>query len=76
MDKSEPWFADICNFLVASMFPPKASKSYKDKNESDAKGGHYGSSWTTRKVLDCGSISSPFSEMLTNMSRPANSVSE
>ncbi|RDY06389.1 Pro-Pol polyprotein, partial [Mucuna pruriens] len=89
----QPWFADICNFLVASTFPPGASRAYKVKLESKAKyyvwddpylwrfcndqitrrcisdveflsvlhfchsapgGDHYGSTWTTRKVLDCG----------------------
>ncbi|RDX84032.1 Retrovirus-related Pol polyprotein, partial [Mucuna pruriens] len=34
-----PWFADICNFLVASTFPPRASKYYKEKIQSDIK--HY-----------------------------------
>ncbi|RDX80650.1 hypothetical protein CR513_38767, partial [Mucuna pruriens] len=37
MDKIEPWFVDICNFLVTSMFPQEASKSYKDEIKSDAK---------------------------------------
>ncbi|RDY00264.1 Retrovirus-related Pol polyprotein from transposon 17.6, partial [Mucuna pruriens] len=36
---SQPWFADICNFLVASTFLPGASKYYKEKIQSDAK--HY-----------------------------------
>ncbi|RDY12768.1 Retrovirus-related Pol polyprotein from transposon 17.6, partial [Mucuna pruriens] len=88
-----PWFADICDFVATSQFPPKASWSYKEKIRSDAKyyvwddpylwrlcsdkiirrcipdteinsvlqfchsapgGGHYGSSRTARKVLDCG----------------------
>ncbi|RDX95750.1 hypothetical protein CR513_21693, partial [Mucuna pruriens] len=31
------WFADIVNYLVASILPPKASRSYKDKIKSDAK---------------------------------------
>ncbi|RDX82293.1 Retrovirus-related Pol polyprotein from transposon 17.6, partial [Mucuna pruriens] len=26
-----PWFADICNFVVASQFPPEASQLYKEK---------------------------------------------
>ncbi|RDX64880.1 Retrovirus-related Pol polyprotein from transposon 17.6, partial [Mucuna pruriens] len=86
-------FADICNFLVASTFPPGASRAYKAKLESEAKyyvwddpylwrfcsdqithrcipdtesysvlhfchftpeSGHYGSTWTAQKVLDCG----------------------
>ncbi|RDX83816.1 putative mitochondrial protein, partial [Mucuna pruriens] len=90
---SPPWFADICNFVAASRFPPEASRAYKDKLRSDAKyyiwddpylwrlcsdkvirrcipeaefnsvlqfchsapgGGHYGSTRTARKVLDCG----------------------
>ncbi|RDY11468.1 hypothetical protein CR513_03876, partial [Mucuna pruriens] len=94
MDKITPWFVDICNFIVASKFPPEASRIYKEKIESDAKyyiwdddpylwrlyndqvicrcilnpeiqsvlhlfhstsrGGHYGSTRTTWKVLDCG----------------------
>ncbi|RDX68485.1 Retrovirus-related Pol polyprotein, partial [Mucuna pruriens] len=88
-----PWFADICNFVATSQFPPTASRTYKEKIRSDAKyyvwddpylwrlcsdkiirrcipdteinlvlqfchsapgGGHYGSSRTARKVLDCG----------------------
>ncbi|RDX98477.1 hypothetical protein CR513_18589, partial [Mucuna pruriens] len=28
---SPPWFADICNFVAASRFPPEASRAYKDK---------------------------------------------
>ena len=32
-----PWFADIVNYLVASVFPPDASKAQKDKIKSDAK---------------------------------------
>ncbi|RDX76665.1 Retrovirus-related Pol polyprotein, partial [Mucuna pruriens] len=87
-----PWFADICNFVVASRFPPEASRLYKERLQNDAEyyiwdvpylrrlcndqvihrcildteinsvlqfcqaasgGGHYGSSLTARKVLDC-----------------------
>ncbi|RDX92975.1 hypothetical protein CR513_24819, partial [Mucuna pruriens] len=90
---STPWFADICNYVATSQFPPEASRLYKEKLQSDAKyyiwddpylwrlcsdkvirrcipeteinsvlqfyhsapgGGHYGSTRTTRKVLDCG----------------------
>ncbi|RDX83924.1 hypothetical protein CR513_35100, partial [Mucuna pruriens] len=32
-----PWFADICNFVAASLFPPKASRLYKVRLKSDAK---------------------------------------
>jgi len=32
-----PWFANIVNYLVASVFPPLASKSQIDKLKSDAK---------------------------------------
>ncbi|RDY00241.1 Retrovirus-related Pol polyprotein from transposon 17.6, partial [Mucuna pruriens] len=32
-----PWFTDICNFVVASQFPPEASCLYKEKLQSDAK---------------------------------------
>ncbi|RDX73862.1 Gag-Pol polyprotein, partial [Mucuna pruriens] len=35
--QSQPWFVDICNFLVASTFPPDASRAYKAKLESEAK---------------------------------------
>ncbi|RDY10835.1 Retrovirus-related Pol polyprotein, partial [Mucuna pruriens] len=88
-----PWFADICNYVATSHFPPEVSRAYKDKIRSDAKyyiwddpylwrlcsdkvirrcipdaeissvlqfchsaprGSHYGSTRTTRKVLDCG----------------------
>ncbi|RDX95678.1 putative mitochondrial protein, partial [Mucuna pruriens] len=88
-----PWFANICNFVVASQFSLEASRLYKEKLQSDAKyyiwddpylwrlcsdqvihrciheaeinsvlqlchvacgGGHYGSTWTVRKVLDYG----------------------
>ncbi|RDX91424.1 Retrovirus-related Pol polyprotein from transposon 17.6, partial [Mucuna pruriens] len=87
-----PWFADICNYVATSQFPPKASRPYKEKLQSDAKyyiwddpylwrlcsdkvirrcipetetslvlqfyysapgGGHYGSTRTAKKVLDC-----------------------
>ncbi|RDY07190.1 Tf2-6, partial [Mucuna pruriens] len=34
-----PWFVDICNFVAASRFTHNASRSYKDKIQSDAK--HY-----------------------------------
>ncbi|RDY02080.1 Retrovirus-related Pol polyprotein, partial [Mucuna pruriens] len=90
---STPWFADICNYVATSQFPPEASQLYKEKLQSDAKyyiwddpylwrlcsekvirrcipdveiksvlqfchsapgGGHYGSTQTARKVLDCG----------------------
>ena len=34
---STPWFANIINYLVASIFPPLASKAQKDKIKSDAK---------------------------------------
>ncbi|RDX97594.1 Gag-Pol polyprotein, partial [Mucuna pruriens] len=32
-----PWYVDICNFLIASMFPPGACKTYKDKLGSEVK---------------------------------------
>ena len=32
-----PWFANIVNYLVASVFPPIASKAQKDKIKSYAK---------------------------------------
>ena len=32
-----PWFADIVNFLVASVLPPLASRAQIDKIKSDAK---------------------------------------
>ncbi|RDY13721.1 Retrovirus-related Pol polyprotein from transposon 17.6, partial [Mucuna pruriens] len=32
-----PWFADICNFVTASQFPPEASRLYKERLQSDAK---------------------------------------
>ncbi|RDY11478.1 Retrovirus-related Pol polyprotein, partial [Mucuna pruriens] len=74
---STPWFADICNYVATSQFPPEAFRLYKEKLQSDAKyyiweypylwrlcndkfchstprGGHYGSTQTARKVLDCG----------------------
>ncbi|RDY09958.1 hypothetical protein CR513_05589, partial [Mucuna pruriens] len=35
IDKITPWFADICNFIVASKFPPEASQLYKEKIEND-----------------------------------------
>ncbi|RDY08583.1 Retrovirus-related Pol polyprotein from transposon 17.6, partial [Mucuna pruriens] len=37
MDTSTPWFTDICNFIVASQFPPEASRLCKEKIKSDAK---------------------------------------
>ncbi|RDX97706.1 hypothetical protein CR513_19500, partial [Mucuna pruriens] len=93
MTHASPWYADICNYLVASTYPIGASQAAKDKLASDAKyyawdnsylwrlcndqvthksipeseiksilnfchatakGGHYGSMRTSRKVLDCG----------------------
>ncbi|RDX87923.1 hypothetical protein CR513_30535, partial [Mucuna pruriens] len=32
-----PWFADICNFVAASQFPPEAFQLYREKLRSDAK---------------------------------------
>ncbi|RDX98843.1 Gag-Pol polyprotein, partial [Mucuna pruriens] len=32
-----PWFADICNFVAASQFPPEASRLYKERLQNDAK---------------------------------------
>ncbi|RDY01983.1 Retrovirus-related Pol polyprotein from transposon 17.6, partial [Mucuna pruriens] len=32
-----PWFADICNYVATSRFPPEASRAYKDKIRSNAK---------------------------------------
>ncbi|RDY05494.1 Retrovirus-related Pol polyprotein from transposon 17.6, partial [Mucuna pruriens] len=32
-----PWFADICNFVAASQFPPKASRLYRERLQNDAK---------------------------------------
>ncbi|RDX94916.1 hypothetical protein CR513_22642, partial [Mucuna pruriens] len=37
IDKSRPWYADICNFLVTSIFPPGASRTDRKKLESEAK---------------------------------------
>ena len=34
-----PWFSNIVNYLVASVFPPLASKAQNDKIKSDDK--HY-----------------------------------
>ncbi|RDX65499.1 Retrovirus-related Pol polyprotein from transposon 17.6, partial [Mucuna pruriens] len=34
---SAPWFADICNYVATSQFPPEASRLYKEKLQSDAK---------------------------------------
>ncbi|RDX82976.1 hypothetical protein CR513_36167, partial [Mucuna pruriens] len=28
---STPWFADICNYVATSQFPPEASRIYKEK---------------------------------------------
>ncbi|RDY04003.1 hypothetical protein CR513_12341, partial [Mucuna pruriens] len=35
--QGQPWFGNICNFLVASTFPPGASRAYKAKLESEVK---------------------------------------
>ncbi|RDY05499.1 Retrovirus-related Pol polyprotein, partial [Mucuna pruriens] len=32
-----PWFADICNYVATSHFPPEAFQAYKDKIQSNAK---------------------------------------
>ncbi|RDX90798.1 Retrovirus-related Pol polyprotein from transposon 17.6, partial [Mucuna pruriens] len=45
-----PWFAHICNYVAASHLPPEASRFC----HSAPGGGHYGSTRTARKVLDCG----------------------
>ncbi|RDY04835.1 Retrovirus-related Pol polyprotein from transposon 17.6, partial [Mucuna pruriens] len=37
MDTSTPWFANICNFIVASQFLLKAFRLYKEKIKSDSK---------------------------------------
>ncbi|RDX75376.1 Retrovirus-related Pol polyprotein, partial [Mucuna pruriens] len=37
MNKITPLFVDICNFNVAPMFPPEASRLYKEKIENDVK---------------------------------------
>ena len=34
---STPWLANIVNYLVASVFPPLASKTQKDKIKSNVK---------------------------------------
>ncbi|RDY05530.1 Retrovirus-related Pol polyprotein, partial [Mucuna pruriens] len=34
-----PWFADICNFVAASQFPPEAFRLYKERLQNDVK--HY-----------------------------------
>ncbi|RDX99831.1 Retrovirus-related Pol polyprotein from transposon 17.6, partial [Mucuna pruriens] len=80
IDTSRPWYADICNFLIASIFPPGASRTDREKLKSEAKyyvrddpylynsqvyslvlhffhsiarGGHYKSTRTAWKVLEC-----------------------
>ncbi|RDY13977.1 Retrovirus-related Pol polyprotein from transposon 17.6, partial [Mucuna pruriens] len=30
-----PWFADICNYVATSQFPPEASQPYKEKLQND-----------------------------------------
>ncbi|RDX95401.1 hypothetical protein CR513_22102, partial [Mucuna pruriens] len=37
MTHASPWYADICNYLVASTYLRGASQAAKDKLESDAK---------------------------------------
>ncbi|RDY11573.1 hypothetical protein CR513_03741, partial [Mucuna pruriens] len=37
MTHAMPWYANICNFLIASTYPLGASKAAKEKLESDAK---------------------------------------
>ncbi|RDX91969.1 hypothetical protein CR513_25974, partial [Mucuna pruriens] len=32
-----PWYMDICNFLIASMYPIGESKVFRERLESDAK---------------------------------------
>ncbi|RDX89657.1 Retrovirus-related Pol polyprotein, partial [Mucuna pruriens] len=32
-----PWFADICNLVATSQFPPEASQLYKERLQNDAK---------------------------------------
>ncbi|RDX92498.1 hypothetical protein CR513_25369, partial [Mucuna pruriens] len=52
LNKITPWFADICNFIIASQFPPEASRCIPDF-EIKSVGDHYGLTQTARKVLDC-----------------------
>ncbi|RDY13650.1 hypothetical protein CR513_01410, partial [Mucuna pruriens] len=83
LENVKPWFADICNFFIASTFPPGASRAYKEKIESDANFviQHpeapimHQVGWPG-KYLIVGSIDPPFFETLTNMSRPVNNVNE
>ncbi|RDY02257.1 Retrovirus-related Pol polyprotein from transposon 17.6, partial [Mucuna pruriens] len=49
--QSQPWFADICNFLVASTFPPGASKAYKETLESEAKYYRFCNDQITRRCI-------------------------
>ncbi|RDX71163.1 hypothetical protein CR513_49524, partial [Mucuna pruriens] len=37
MKTTTPWFADICNYVATSQFPPEASQIYKEKLQSNAK---------------------------------------
>ncbi|RDY07674.1 Retrovirus-related Pol polyprotein from transposon opus, partial [Mucuna pruriens] len=37
MTHASPWYANICNYLVASTYPIGASKAVKERLESDAK---------------------------------------
>ncbi|RDX72650.1 Retrovirus-related Pol polyprotein from transposon 17.6, partial [Mucuna pruriens] len=50
---SQPWFVDICNFLVPSIFPPSASKYYKEKIQSDAKHYKWDDPYLWRCCNDC-----------------------
>ncbi|RDY04333.1 hypothetical protein CR513_11960, partial [Mucuna pruriens] len=52
MNKITPWFADICNFIVASKFPPKASRLYKEKIENYAKYNIWDDSYLWRLYSD------------------------
>ncbi|RDX98371.1 Retrovirus-related Pol polyprotein, partial [Mucuna pruriens] len=37
MTTPTPWFADICNFVATSQFPPEASWLYRERLQKDAK---------------------------------------
>ncbi|RDX93067.1 Retrovirus-related Pol polyprotein, partial [Mucuna pruriens] len=55
LNKITPWFADICNFIVASKCIPNSEiKLVLHFCHSTSRSGHYGSTRTAQKVPDCG----------------------
>ncbi|RDY14187.1 hypothetical protein CR513_00776, partial [Mucuna pruriens] len=90
MDTSKPWFADICNFVVASQFLKEASWLYKEKLKSvfqtprTIRSSTFVMQHLEAVIMDqleqpekwwtVGSTGPPFFEIPINLSHPTNNV--